>query len=232
MLLWINMTGPPSTLLDWLSGKDVTMATLVPAPGTTVDGTAMEDFLRATAFFSENRENLPHIMQSAAAGASLLESTQSTGAVRLSASPGIDLEETASIKQLVAIVGEASKALPDGFRVTVTSALRTGATVAGTGGRSQHADGNAIDIKIIDPSGQTLPNRGTDNTHLYQLLAIAAFHANEKMFPARSGQLAWGGNFTTGPADGPRDLMHFDYGGDRGRFGRLAQEASTTTATV
>jgi len=232
MLLWINMTGPPSTLLDWLSGKDVTMATLVPAPGTTVDGTAMEDFLRATAFFSENRENLPHIMQSAAAGASLLESTRSTGAVRLSASPGIDLEETASIKQLVAIVGEASKALPDGFRVTVTSALRTGATVAGTGGRSQHADGNAIDIKIIDPSGQTLPNRGTDNTHLYQLLAIAAFHANEKMFPARSGQLAWGGNFTTGPADGPRDLMHFDYGGDRGRCGRLAQEASTTTATV
>jgi hypothetical protein len=228
MLLWINMTEPPTTLLDWLSGKDVTMAKPVPAPGTTVDGSAMEDFLRATHFFSENSENLPHIMQSAAAGASLLERSRSTGAVRLAANPGIDLGATISIKQLVAIVGEATKALPDGFRVTVTSALRKGATVAGTGGRSQHADGNAVDIKIIDPNGHTIPNRGTDNTHLYQLLAIAAFHANERMFPERSGQLAWGGNFTTGPADGPRDLMHFDYGGDRGRFGRLAQEASTT----
>jgi hypothetical protein len=46
------------------------------------------------------------------------------------------------------------------------------------------------------------------------------------MFPNHSGQLAWGGNFTTGPADGPRDLMHFDYGGDRGRFGLLANEAA------
>jgi hypothetical protein len=226
MLLWINMTGQPSTLLDWLSGKDVTMERPVLAPGTNVDGSAMEDFLRATEFFSENSENLPHMMQSAAAGATLLKTTQSTGAVRLSANPGIDLEETESIKQLVAIVGEASKALPDGFRVTVTSALRRGATVAGTGGRSQHADGNAIDLKIIDPSGNTIPNRGGDNTHLYQLLAIAALHANERMFPGRSGQLAWGGNFTIGPADGPRDLMHFDYGGDRGRFGSLAREAS------
>jgi hypothetical protein len=229
MLLWINMTGPPTFLLDWLSGKIVTMAKPVPAAQTTVDGSAMEDFLRATSFFSENPGNLPHIIQSAAAGASLLESTGSTGAVRLSANPGINLEETESIKQLAAIVGEASKALPDGFHVTVTSALRKGATVAGTGGRSQHADGNAIDIKIINLNGQEIPNRGTDSTHLYQLLAIAAFHANERMFPARSGHLAWGGNFTTGPVDGPRDLMHFDYGGDRGRFGSLAQEASTTT---
>jgi hypothetical protein len=43
---------------------------------------------------------------------------------------------------------------------------------------------NAIDIKIIDASGHAIPNRGTDNTHLYQLLVIAAFHANDRLFPA------------------------------------------------
>jgi len=39
------------------------------------------------------------------------------------------------------------------------------------------------------------------------------------------GVLTMGGNFTTGGDDAPRDLMHFDYRGDRGRFGTLAQEA-------
>jgi hypothetical protein len=238
MLLWINMSGPPTTLLDWLSGKDVTMAKSVPAPGATVDGTEVEDFLRATKYFSENDRVLQHIIESAAAGArllgtaagaSLLASTPSTGAVRLSPNPGIDLEETESIKQLVAIAGEASKTLPDGFRVTVTSAMRKGATVAGTGGRSQHANGNAIDIAIINSRGQVIPNRGADYTGLYKRLAIAAFRANERMFPGRAGRLAWGGNFTVGPADGDRDLMHFDYGNDRGRFGNLAQEAATAT---
>lgn len=238
MLLWINMSGPPTTLLDWLSGKDVTMAKLVPAPGATVDRAAVEDFLTATKYFSENDENFSHFEESAAAGAtklgaaagaSLPASTPSTGIVRLSANPGINLEETESIKQLVAIVGEASETLPDGFRVTVTSAMRRGATVAGTGGVSQHALGNAIDIAIINSRGQVIPNRGTDDTGLYKRLAIAAFHANETKFPGRSGQLAWGGNFTTGPADGPRDLMHFDYHGDRGQFGKLAQLASTTS---
>src|ERR1700730_8272561 len=104
-----------------------------------------------------------------------------------------------------------------------------GATVAGTGGRSQHADGNAIDIEIINPRGGIIPNQGADDTGLYKLLAIEAFRANQSMFPARSGHLAWGGNFTIGPAGAARDLMHFDYGGDRGHFGSLAQEAATAT---
>ena len=230
--LWINMTGPPTLLLTWLSGEDVHMASVVPKPGLIVDGSAMEDYLRATDFFTENPGNLPHILQCAAAGAALLGPATTPGsaspvrAVRVSADQGININATPAIQQLVAIVGEASRILPDGHRVVVTSTLRPGAIVAGTSGPSQHASGNAIDIAIVTPSEARLANKGNDETGLYRELAIAAFHANQRLFPDRSGQLAWGGNFTTGPVDGPRDLMHFDYGGDRGRFGSLAKEAS------
>jgi hypothetical protein len=72
MALWINMTGPPTILLTWLSGQDVTMAKRVPKPDTIVDAAAMEDYLRATFFFDQNPGNFPHITQSAAAGANVL----------------------------------------------------------------------------------------------------------------------------------------------------------------
>jgi hypothetical protein len=234
MVLWINMSGPPTVLLTWLSGQDVSLTRVVPKPRQIVDAAAMEDYLRATDFFAENPGNLPHILQCAAAGAALLGPAAPLGlaapvrVVRLSADPGININATPAIQQLVAIVSEASRVLPNGHRVVVTSTLRPGATVAGTGGPSQHATGNAIDIAIIGPDGARIPNKGSDESGLYRQLAIAAFHANQRLFPSRSGQLAWGGNFTTGPAEGPRDLMHFDYGGDRGRFGSLAREASGT----
>ena len=73
MTLWINMSGPPTTLLTWLSGQDVVMATGVTKPGSIVDATAMEEYLRATPFFHENPGNFPHIQQSAAAGANALD---------------------------------------------------------------------------------------------------------------------------------------------------------------
>lgn len=247
MLLWINMTGEPTKLLDWLGGSPVTLAELVPAPGPVVGVTEIEVYLLASKFFTQNRKNFPHLRQSVQAGAAVLKggdpvvnaplpsSPSSTdasappaiGAVRLSPLPGIDLRATLAIQQLVQIVGEASRSLPAGFRVVVTSTLRIGSRVAGTGGISRHATGEAIDMQIIDTENRSIPNKGEDDTGLYRQLAIAAFHANERLFPARRGQLAWGGNFTTGPANGPRDLMHFDYGGDRGRFGRLADEART-----
>jgi hypothetical protein len=75
MLLWINMTGPPTRLLDWLSGKPVTMARPVPSPGKIVDAAAIETYLRATDYFSENPNNLPHFLQSVAAGANFLSQT-------------------------------------------------------------------------------------------------------------------------------------------------------------
>jgi hypothetical protein len=233
MALWINMSGPPTVLLTWLSGQDVSMAQVVPKPGQLVDAAAMEDYLRATDFFAENPGNLPHLLQCATAGAALLGPAAPLGlaaapvrVVRLAADPGVNINATPAIQQLVAIASEASRTLPDGYRVIVTSTLRPGAIVADSGGPSQHAAGNAIDIAIVDPNGARIPNKGSDDTGLYRQLAIAAFNANQRLFPNRSGQLAWGGNFTTGPVAGPRDLMHFDYGGDRGRFGSLAREAS------
>jgi len=74
MAMWINMSGPPSTLTTWLSGKSVTMATTLKAPGAAVDGTAMESYLRATNYYTENPANLPHAMQCAAAGAAAFAS--------------------------------------------------------------------------------------------------------------------------------------------------------------
>jgi hypothetical protein len=72
MALWINMTGLPTKLLVWLDGGDPGLRVHVPPPGTIVDGPAMETYLRATDYFSENPGNLPHMMQSAAAGAAAL----------------------------------------------------------------------------------------------------------------------------------------------------------------
>jgi hypothetical protein len=68
MALWINMSGAPTTLLRWLSGESVTLTTIVPPPPTTVTAAAMEAYLRATSYFSENPHNFAHMTQSAAAG--------------------------------------------------------------------------------------------------------------------------------------------------------------------
>jgi hypothetical protein len=248
ILLWINMSGKPTTLCDWLSGNNVTMAESVPAPGPTVDGTAIENYLGATEYFFKNDRNFRRIKGCVAEGnlsddtadVSSLISTPSAGAERLTAREGVNLEETEPIRDLVAIIGEASKTLPDGYCIEVISAMRRGATVGGGGGRSRHADGIAIDIQIINPRGEVIPNRGEDDTGLYERLAIAAYHANQRMFPARTKDLAWGGNFGVAANSVIRDLMHFDYGGDRGRLGPpprgdlgpLAQLAAATTTTV
>lgn len=111
-------------------------------------------------------------------------------------------------------------ALPAGYQAVVTSQDRPGARVAGTGGVSQHALGNAIDVQILDPKGNPIANEGEDTTGLYGKLAVAM---RQVAPPEVASKLGWGGNFTTGPANGPRDLMHFDLAGDRGRYGTLAQ---------
>ena len=248
MLLWINMSGEPTELLNWLEDRPVNLANPVRPPGRAVAVGDIENYLQATEFFSENPRNFRRLQTVVAQAASQLDGTMqvagggsrdatetgrsgsedagSAGVARLSAARSdVDLQATRAIQQLVAVVSEATKSLPDGFRVVVNSTFRPGSLVAGTGGISQHALGNAIDVQIIDPQGQPISNKGQDDTGLYRHLAVAAFHANAREFPERKGQLAWGGNFTTGPANGPRDLMHFDYAGDRGRFGSLADEA-------
>jgi hypothetical protein len=72
MALWINMTGHPTKLLVWLAGGDPGLRVHVPPPPATVDGPAIEAYLRATDYFSENPGNFPHMMQSVAAGVTAL----------------------------------------------------------------------------------------------------------------------------------------------------------------
>ena len=67
ILLWINMSGRPTTLLRWLGGQDVVLARAVAAPGTVVDAAAMQRYLAATSYFTANPRNLPHFLHAAAA---------------------------------------------------------------------------------------------------------------------------------------------------------------------
>jgi hypothetical protein len=66
--MWINMSGAPTTLLDWLGGMEVMFDNHVklPAPGKTVNGPAMERYLQATHYFSANPANFKRLRQCAA----------------------------------------------------------------------------------------------------------------------------------------------------------------------
>lgn len=149
-----------------------------------------------------------------------------TGAERFSMS-GLSAN-TEALQRLNAVLTEASKSLPEGFRVEATSATRPGSS-------GQHGGGNAVDVRIVGMSGP-LPNQGPvgSNAGLYQDLAIAAFNANQRMFPGTP--LTWGGRFETRAGSGMADWMHFDTGPDRGRFGpplaELAAARATTTAAT
>jgi hypothetical protein len=68
--LWVNMTGAPTTLRQWLAGTSV-HGVAAPAPPTVrVDD--IEAYLQATAFFAANPRNFQHLQQSVAAGIPLL----------------------------------------------------------------------------------------------------------------------------------------------------------------
>jgi hypothetical protein len=128
------------------------------------------------------------------------------------------LSGTEAINNLV--LAASPIALPEGYTVKMTSGERPGATVAGTGGPSQHAIANAADFQIFGPDGKPIENKGPDSSGLYGRLALTMrMIAN----PALKPWLAWGGNFTAdGTPTGQQDLMHFDLGGDRGHLGTLA----------
>jgi hypothetical protein len=72
MAMWINMTGPPSKLLVWLGGKDPGLRRPLPPPDTSVDVVAVEGYLRATDYYTENPHNFLHMQESAAVGAASL----------------------------------------------------------------------------------------------------------------------------------------------------------------
>lgn len=70
MAMWINMTGRPSMLLDWLASTDEIPGT--EPPGDVVDAAAMERYLRARQFYTEHPGNFAHLRDAEAAGATLL----------------------------------------------------------------------------------------------------------------------------------------------------------------
>lgn len=111
------------------------------------------------------------------------------------------------------ILEAAQKYLPQGYTIKPVSGHRPGDT-------GFHGHGKAVDIKIVDPSGKELTNYGEDPTGYYKQLARGAYQEALQRYPDLKGQFAWGGAFGTqkGTGGGPRDLMHFDLGGERGRY--------------
>jgi hypothetical protein len=74
MALWINMSGPPTTLKFWLAGNDVWLdrhATRVAAPGATVSVAAIEDYLQATDYFAANPHSFAALQLAAASETTL-----------------------------------------------------------------------------------------------------------------------------------------------------------------
>jgi hypothetical protein len=67
---WINMTGPPTTLLKWVAGEPVGS---VPTPGKVIDEAAIEAYLLAQKYYRENPDSWPHMVKSVAKGARLIE---------------------------------------------------------------------------------------------------------------------------------------------------------------
>lgn len=120
----------------------------------------------------------------------------------------------AGVQALGGWISEASKVLPAGYSVVVTSTTDHSKNVHG-GGESQHTSGSAVDIQIQDANGQPIRNRGVDSTGLYRKLADEVRKVYQAAEPGRD-YLAWGGNFTTEAHGGQKDLMHFDLGGNRG----------------
>ena len=76
IVLWINMTGPPTTLLQWLGGAAVVMAKPVPPPDEYVTGAEITAFLQASHYFTDNPGTMPHFQQAVTAGVSVLPSVK------------------------------------------------------------------------------------------------------------------------------------------------------------
>lgn len=72
--LWINMTGPPSTLNKWIGGS-VELG-VDPPPGPTVTPSNITKYLKATRYFTMHPRNFIHMRQSVDIGAQKLPKAQ------------------------------------------------------------------------------------------------------------------------------------------------------------
>ncbi|MBA4033198.1 MAG: hypothetical protein C0480_01140 [Bradyrhizobium sp.] len=121
--------------------------------------------------------------------------------------------------RITEIMTKAAEGLPPGYKIQPTSGRRTS-------GQGQHTHGAAQDWQIIDPSGKAIRNRGDDVTGLYTKLAQNAYGYQEKHHPDLTGKFHWGGQFGTSSRNpNEPDLMHFGFGGRRGRISKYSREA-------
>ena len=133
---------------------------------------------------------------------------------------GATLSGMGTDPRTVAIVSAAQKYLPQGYTIEQISGHRPG----DTGFHGEAKGKSAIDVRILDPEGKPVGgdrgHMGEDPTGLYTRLARGAYTELLATNPELKGQFAWGGAFGTqkGTGAGPRDLMHFDLGGERGRY--------------
>jgi hypothetical protein len=122
--------------------------------------------------------------------------------------------------QLVQAATEASKNLPEGWRVEAYSGQRDGAR------QGPHAHAGAIDFRLIDPSGKEIPNyKNPENFRVYERFAQDTHFALQKINPGLAAQHRWGGYFSgsiapdsAGGKYGAMDLMHQDFDGGDGRM--------------
>jgi hypothetical protein len=75
--LWINMSGAPTKLLQWLRGVDPRLRTPVPMPGPQVAAADIRTYLQATDYFTENPRNFMHMVESVAVGMAQLNGAAS-----------------------------------------------------------------------------------------------------------------------------------------------------------
>ncbi len=118
--------------------------------------------------------------------------------------------------RLLASLQAGAQHLPRGYQVVVTE----GYTPTGHASASQHhvAGSGAVDVYIKTPGGSLIPRTGNDTTGLYTTLARATYGEALARYPELKGQIAWGGAFPASGKNAAADLMHFDLGGERGRY--------------
>jgi hypothetical protein len=125
--------------------------------------------------------------------------------------------DTANVDpRLNEILAAGAAHLPPGYRVVVNEGYNPGGHVSAS---QHHVKGSgALDIQIIDPKGNPIPNEGNDPTGMYHQLATHAYGEMLARHPDLKGQFAWGGAFGTVSGGNTPDLMHFDLGGERGHI--------------
>jgi hypothetical protein len=133
--------------------------------------------------------------------------------------PRFSVDPKANMKgvrqDLVESVRAGAEWLPPGYRVVVTSAARVPDPNTQTP-NSRHYRGGALDVEIIDPDGNRLPDRGPfGGGQMYKRLAHGVYNETLRRNPDLAAQMQWGGEFETVRGSGVSDYMHFDYGGRR-----------------